>query len=35
MITCIVEKTYPYIDAIKIGCPLVLGLGLSVARDLA
>jgi orotidine-5'-phosphate decarboxylase len=31
----IAEKTCPYIDAIKIGYPLVLGSGLSVARDLA
>ena len=31
----IAEKTAPYLDAIKIGYPLVLGSGLSIARDLS
>ncbi|MDD3978047.1 orotidine-5'-phosphate decarboxylase [Methanomicrobium antiquum] len=31
----IAEETYPYLDAIKLGYPLVLGAGLSVARELS
>ncbi|MBN2733835.1 MAG: orotidine-5'-phosphate decarboxylase [Methanomicrobiaceae archaeon] len=31
----IAEETSPYLDAIKIGYPLVLGTGLSIARELS